>query len=129
MPRPRRQNLQIVHGKNRHPTRYLGDAVPTPKGRFGAIYRDDGYGDMAEQLGHHIAPQADGCWLWTGCTNHAGYGPYRTVWDILRGEALRRDSVLHHTCFVKACVNPDHLEPMTNAEHMQLHAELRRQAS
>lgn len=41
------------------------------------------------------------------------------VRPIVKGE------VLHHLCFQEACVNPEHLEPMTRSEHMRLHALLR----
>lgn len=29
---------------------------------------------------------------------------------------------LHHTCEQRACINPDHLEPMSHADHMKLSA-------
>jgi hypothetical protein len=63
-----------------------------------------------------------GCWLWTGAL-HTGYGRFgvkqgmvrqahRVAWEITRGpipEGLQVD----HLCRNTACVNPDHLEPVT----------------
>lgn len=65
------------------------------------------------------------CIIWTGAI-HDGYPmigrrrAHRVAYEQVYGQ-LRNDLVLHHTCDHKACVNPDHLEPMTQAEHMRLH--------
>lgn len=68
------------------------------------------------------------CWLWTGPLNQDGYGRF---WD---GKRVRRTHKwayeylvgavplgfeLDHLCRVTACVNPDHLEPVTHAENMR----------
>lgn len=94
-------------------------------------------GTLEARLGAKIAPQPDGCWLWTGYITQQGYGAYaaqkgynkiaahRFVYETLV-RPLDSDEVVHHTCFVKSCVNPAHLEPMTNAEHLALHRELER---
>jgi hypothetical protein len=66
------------------------------------------------------------CWLLRA--NHAGgYAQthdgrlaHRAVWEALHGP-LSPALVLHHLCGNKACVNPAHLEPLTNAEHARLH--------
>lgn len=70
------------------------------------------------------------CWLWVGCLQGEGYGQieiahrhwlaHRLVWSLLRGPLPEH---LHHrpTC-LKRCVNPDHLEPLTAAEHARRHA-------
>lgn len=69
-----------------------------------------------------------GCWLWTGAVGRHGYATvkwqgvsrvaHRVVWTLLRGE-IPRGLVLDHLCNVKHCVNPDHLEPVTNAVNIQ----------
>jgi hypothetical protein len=69
--------------------------------------------------------KADECWLWTARKNYKGYGmfrlgsrvPYahRVAYEHYVGpipEGLQLD----HICRVRHCVNPDHLEPVTNAE-------------
>lgn len=74
-----------------------------------------------------------GCWLWTGEVAKTGYG-------VVRRDTRRRDLgrmgahryfyeaiigpipdglELDHLCRVPACVNPDHLEPVTHAENMR----------
>lgn len=63
------------------------------------------------------------CWLWTASINKYGYGWFRTspevmehahrvAYRLLVGEP---PAGLHldHLCRTRACVNPDHLEPVT----------------
>ena len=68
------------------------------------------------------------CWLWTASTSGDGYGrigvtgkwmqlAHRVAWELLRGpipEGLQID----HLCRVRACVNPDHLETVTQRENI-----------
>ncbi|MFE9844749.1 HNH endonuclease signature motif containing protein [Streptomyces goshikiensis] len=66
------------------------------------------------------------CWLWTGAKNRGGYGAiskgrrdgaaivHRVVWELLVGP-IPDGSDLDHLCRVRACCNPDHLEPVTRA--------------
>jgi len=67
-----------------------------------------------------IPEDKNGCWLWCGPVNNAGYGMIRgndgypkmtTVHRIAgqhKGLDIRRKEV-QHTCLTKNCVNPDHL--------------------
>lgn len=70
-------------------------------------------------------PGPDGCWLWTGCTDHKGYGKlnvgghtrlaHRLAYAQLVGPtALDLD---HRTTCPKRCVNPAHLRPVTNKQN------------
>lgn len=62
------------------------------------------------------------CWEWTGSTTRAGYGRtringrmqyiYRYVWEALVGP-IPAGYQMDHLCKNHACVNPDHLEPVT----------------
>lgn len=67
------------------------------------------------------------CWTWIGSTDR-GYGVFgaqgryfrahRWAWEALVGpipEGLHLD----HLCRNPSCVNPDHLEPVTQAENIR----------
>lgn len=76
-----------------------------------------------ERLLEKAEVQEDGCWIWTGTVGENGYGRitfdgvggipvHRFAWETLVGPippGLEPD----HLCLVRACVNPDHLEPVT----------------
>lgn len=67
---------------------------------------------------------ADGCWLWTGYTDEAGYGQFkwngkehwahRISYLIFNGP-LPDGKEMDHRCFCRRCVNPDHLRPLSIA--------------
>ena len=74
--------------------------------------------------------QGGGCWLWTGAKrNKGGYGAFspsgrrgdllfahRVSFDIFRG-VIPDGFVIDHLCRVRRCVNPWHLEPVTDREN------------
>lgn len=74
-----------------------------------------------------VAVQEDGCWLWTGCITKGGYGSFRNehgktenshkwAYKVFIGpvpEGLELD----HLCRNRACVNPNHLEPVTRSQN------------
>lgn len=73
---------------------------------------------LPESIRTKIEVSSSGCWLWTKFT-HKGYGrvsfagiktqrAHRVVWELLRGTPPSK--TLDHTCKVKRCVNPEHLE-------------------
>lgn len=72
-----------------------------------------------------------GCWIWTASKMAGGYGQFivmsgkrgrpipahRVAWEWLRGP-IPDGLVIDHRCRTRACVNPDHLEPVTNEENI-----------
>jgi hypothetical protein len=90
------------------------------------------FGDpiLEERFWKKVEVQAGGCWLWTAAKNADGYGRYsiggqdnRQLFQAHRVayEALVTDIPaglqLDHLCRTPACVNPDHLEVVTNQEN------------
>jgi len=83
--------------------------------------------DPLERLLENVDKSGD-CWLWTGQLNNKGYGlfSYRNqkraahvvLWEHLVG-LVPTGLELDHLCRITACVNPDHLEPVTHAENMR----------
>lgn len=69
-----------------------------------------------------------GCWLWTGSIDRDGYGrarykgvprrAHRILYETERGP-IPAGLVLDHKCRNPGCVNPDHLEPVTQAENIR----------
>lgn len=68
-----------------------------------------------------------GCWLWTGQVDPFGYGllsvrqrrlkTHRIGWTLANGP-IPDDEVVDHLCRVPACVNPAHLELVSNRENI-----------
>lgn len=69
-----------------------------------------------------------GCWIWQGETIERGYGRvrvngrkqlvHRVVFEYFNG-TIPEGLVLDHTCRTQLCVNPAHLEPVTQAENVR----------
>ena len=72
-----------------------------------------------------------GCWQWLGAVDSVGYSSFRLtktppvtkrahrwLYELIVGP-IPAGLVLDHLCRNKLCVNPDHLEPVTNAENLR----------
>jgi len=66
-----------------------------------------------------IRVSADGCWVWLGSQTSNGYAysaKHRAVYEQLVGP-IPAGLHLDHLCNVRLCLNPEHLEPVTQAEN------------
>lgn len=92
----------------------------------------------AERFWEKVQKQDEGCWIWTGARKgrkgyecgygffYAGSGPRRVVNAHRFAYELEVGPIpdgyqLDHTCGNPPCVNPSHLEPVTDAEHKRRH--------
>lgn len=87
---------------------------------------------LDERIRSRVRIDESGCWLYLGNTNGKGYGlmtvgsridgTYKTAsvhrlsYEVFVGP-IPDGLTLDHLCEVKHCCNPEHLEPVTNAEN------------
>lgn len=87
---------------------------------------------MPERFWVRVDKDSDpgGCWLWIGSRDARGYGylvvsgkdhkAHRVAYELSVGEipdGLQLDHVRSRGCRFRHCVNPNHLEPVTNKEN------------
>lgn len=68
------------------------------------------------------------CWNWGGVVDAKGYGRFdlggrpqkahRVAYELIVGP-IPANLTIDHLCRNKLCVNPDHLEPVTNVENVR----------
>ena len=75
-------------------------------------------------------PELGPCWQWTAAKDRDGYGQigeggregavqaHRSAYELLVGP-IPDGLVLDHLCRTPSCVNPSHLEPVTQAENVR----------
>lgn len=75
----------------------------------------------------YVRRDKSGCLLWIGAISSTGYGTFsirrrsfnahRIAYQLVRG-SIEQGKHLDHLCRVRACVNPDHLEVVTQRENL-----------
>lgn len=83
---------------------------------------------MRRNLGpDYLADETTGCWMWQKARTGNGYGAawrngrqvpaHRAYYEQHRGP-IPAGLVIDHLCRTPLCVNPDHLEAVTNRENV-----------
>ena len=82
----------------------------------------------AEQRFWAYVEKTDGCWQWKASFDSSGYGllsvsgksakAHRFAYELLVGP-IPHGLVIDHLCRNRACVNPAHMEPVTNYENLR----------
>jgi hypothetical protein len=83
---------------------------------------------IIERFLQKIQVSDSGCWDWVGYRDRDGYGrvtinkvPYgthRIIYEYYHGQ-ICPDLVIDHLCKNRKCVNPTHLEQVTNKENLR----------
>ena len=86
--------------------------------------------NILERFNKYTLKTTDGCLVWTGAKKYSGYGyfwdsvskksrfAHRWSYENSKGE-IPDGLVIDHTCFNPSCVNPEHLEAVTQKENLQ----------
>lgn len=80
----------------------------------------------------YVVDHETGCWNWIRGKDKDGYGKHTVTIDgktftvrahahsfIMNGGVIPDGKVIDHLCRNTSCVNPDHMEPVTNAENIR----------
>lgn len=111
-----------------------GCGLPAPIARRSSTARGQRKGEPVQYIKGHCVPlrkrlesmyqvRPDGCWYWIGNIEF-GYGrignrlAYRVIYEQQKGP-VPAGLELDHTCRNRACVNPDHLEPVSRRENVR----------
>ena len=80
----------------------------------------------ADDFWAHVK-KTDSCWLWLGSANELGYGQvflgyklhraHRVAYEMVVGP-IPKGMTLDHLCRTRACVKPDHLEPISQRDNV-----------
>ncbi len=84
-------------------------------------------GNKLEQVFERYKVDVNGCWIWQGSKDQFGYGifyyqqsshrAHRIAYHLTKG-AITDRKVIDHVCRNKSCINPEHLEMVTQLENI-----------
>ena len=82
---------------------------------------------VAQRLWVGARADGTGCWVWQRARDMHGYGviqvrgkalgAHRVAYEIVKGP-IPEGLTIDHLCRTRACINPDHLEAVTNRENI-----------
>jgi hypothetical protein len=120
--RAQRKTLRAAETQEQREARRLAASQAKSAGRRRYVV----YRDALDRLADKFVFAPDGCWLWQGALYENGYASFwfdgktgrahRFIYELLVG-SIPEHLQLDHLCRVRHCVNPAHLEPVTNAEN------------
>lgn len=93
---------------------------------------------MVDRLKARMTVNANGCWIHGMALDKDGYGAISEKRKSKRAHIVMYESVhgkvpdglqLDHLCRVRACINPDHLEPVTCGENIRRGRRAKREAA
>lgn len=98
--------------------------------RSGKVVATQGRETLEAKFENRVS-RSTGCWEWTGAIGPNGYGrmthkkdgryvklyAHRVSYEMHKG-AIPDELVIDHLCRNRKCVNPDHLEPVSNRENI-----------
>lgn len=84
--------------------------------------------DFKARFMQKVVINENGCWVWQRYINPGGYGltkvnrktviAHRAAYEMFVGP-IGEGLTIDHTCRTRACVNPEHLEPVTIQENLR----------
>lgn len=88
------------------------------------------YQRYREHIRKHSTDDDKGCWIWNRCTNgkyplhglrkqESRYA-HRLSWRAFNEKRIEPGLVINHTCRNSLCVNPEHLEVVTQQYNVQI---------